>query len=155
VSSSAVLEVEIVRFVENSSRSYANLVSAVDIPPVISASHKERTVSVSDVLFRVIACVVVGVIGYWYPLWSDYRHFPNDPDSRIGMVFAFSFPFIFIFTLWAWLGVRDFSRRLNQRARLPLVAGVVVLCGAPLLVMGSGIVFGIIQVIIYLLPSSS
>jgi hypothetical protein len=102
-----------------------------------------------DVLFRTGACVAVGIIGFWYPIWLG-REFDGSEDSRMGVVFLVSLPAILGFAI---LATGDITRNAMQacgprRGLGRALAGVaLVLCWAPILYLG----YAILRVVIMLL----
>ena len=117
-----------------------------NIPPVISApiipaEPHEETSSTSDMLFRAVACVVAGVVGYWYPLWYVTHRMPQIEDDRSGWIFAWGLLFIIGFAVWATLGLRLLPVIADKRKRLSLITGIVVLCWSPLIFTILGILF--------------
>lgn len=100
-----------------------------------------------DVAFRTMACVAVGVIGLWYPLWVDRKN-DESADSRIGMIFLWSLPMILAFAIWATSGLVTNRLRVVGARRgigLSLVAAIIVVCWSPIAYVGFGILWGIMR----------
>jgi hypothetical protein len=112
----------------------------MDAPPAIPSGEEKRQNPILDIVFRTVACVAVGVIGFWYPLWVD-RNSDESTDSRIGMLFCWSLPMILGFALWATAGLLASGRGLpgpRRRAWFALVAGTVALYWSPIVYVGFG-----------------
>jgi hypothetical protein len=76
-------------------------------------------------LIRAVCCLAVGVVGFWYPVFSSYLR--SDPDSRVGLVFLFSFTFIPATAYWASDSLYQAYRGAEHNARARRLAVLVCL----------------------------
>lgn len=100
-----------------------------------------------DALFRAVACIAIGVIGFWYPLWADRKN-DESADSRIGMLFLWSLPIILGFAIWVTAGLAANGFKVLGCRRglgLALVTAAIAVCWSPILYVGFGILWSIIH----------
>jgi hypothetical protein len=68
-------------------------------PPIPLASRN------NDLFIRCTLAVVIGVVGFWWPVWYEW-HLPENSDSRLGVVFIFTLPIILAAAIWASVSFR-------------------------------------------------
>lgn len=105
----------------------------MEVPPIITSQNPSQA---RDFRLRSIAAILIGVVGFWGPLWYDSR-LPLYGDSRLGMVFILTLPFIFMAALWATISFKWAFR--------PRYLSVVLLLMAwsPILYVGIAILWGV------------
>jgi hypothetical protein len=100
------------------------------IPPAISAhERKKRKTVMREILFRALACVAVGAVGFWYPLWVVLR-MAHGADDRSGFVFVYGLFAILFVALWTTFGIRRLSTGISGPLRFSVMV-IVAICWAP------------------------
>jgi hypothetical protein len=83
-----------------------------------------------DAVFRSLAAICIGIVGYWLPLlWANSieRPFPNeDFDDRLGGFFIFTLPIILCFAVWAGISQIEAYRRTSSGN--PKLAAALMIC---------------------------
>jgi hypothetical protein len=117
--------------------------------PLSSPLHpvKKGLSPLHDFLFRAGACIAVGLIGFWYPVWVDRKN-DESADSRVGFLLLGSLPFILGFALWATAGLANHTLKVFASRRgfgLGLVAGLLAACWSPILYICLGILWNVMR----------
>ena len=74
-----------------------NVVETEELPPIITPQNPTQA---REFHLRGAIAIVIGALGFWYPLWYDST-IPPEIDSRIGSVFIVTAPFTFAAAVWA------------------------------------------------------
>ncbi len=103
--------------------------------------------NVKDAIFRSLAAILVGVVGYWLPLLgADYieRPFPGvDFDDRLGFFFVWTLPINLVYAILATISLTRAYRQEafpNWFVGLVSLFGVAALCWSPFISIGVNIV---------------
>jgi hypothetical protein len=75
--------------------------------------------------------MLLGGLGFWYPMWYDRRL--NNPDSRLGIVLVWTLPVITVFAVRATQALRATmpDRTFQAWLRSPLLSLLLVICWFP------------------------
>jgi hypothetical protein len=101
----------------------------MNVPPIIPlAEDVNKFRSISEILFRVIACITAGIVGYWFPQWYLTQRIPQDVNDRGGFGLVWGLGFIIGFATWATESLRLKPVIADKRKRLAAVAAILFLC---------------------------
>lgn len=112
----------------------------MDVPPIIPDTGQYKRPCFNDALIRTGVCILLGVIGFWYPIWYGWKLGEPQVDSRAGMVLGWTLPIIFSYALLSTLSSRSAYRLtpVTNRLKRSFTIALALLCWLPFLwVVGS------------------
>jgi hypothetical protein len=113
----------------------------MDVRPIIPGSSQFECQSLKDALVRTGVCILIGIIGFWYPIWYGWTLGEPQVDSRAGVILVWTLPIIFGYALSSTLTFRGAYRltpATNRLKRSLTIPALAVLCWLPFLwIVGS------------------
>lgn len=106
------------------------------IPPTISGAAPYEREPYKDAVIRTGVCVLLGIVGFWYPCWYDWRLGGSQVDSQAGFVLNWTLPIIFGYALYSTLTFRRAYRLTpvtNRLKRSFTIPSLALLCWLPFL----------------------
>jgi hypothetical protein len=118
----------------------------MEIPPAISAVGAGGKTDVKDAMIRSGVSLTLGIIGFWYPVWYDWKL--DTPDTRLGMVLLWTLPVILIYGIQAGHSLHRAFRTMWAGRRFGSALAFLslgIVCWAPLLWMAILVIGGMLQ----------
>src|SRR5689334_20441984 len=116
----------------------------MDTPPIIPGTGQYERQCFNDALIRTGVCILLGIFGFWYPVWYGGRLGGPEVDSRAGGVLIRTLPIIFGYALFSTLSFRGAYRltpvanRVKRSLKIPALA---LLCWLPFLWIAGSIIW--------------